>query len=84
MGRLPLLGGPQDVSTRRRPKAGLTSLPTRTANRASTGCAYVTRGVGGLFDEPPSGAPRTVGDDQVEAVVVKTLESTPVNDPCQF
>jgi transposase len=31
----------------------------------------------GLVDEPRPGRPRTVGDDQVEQVVVKTLESTP-------
>nr|WP_222110121.1 IS630 family transposase [Streptomyces cupreus] len=31
----------------------------------------------GLVDEPRPGRPRTVGDDQVEQVVVKTLESAP-------
>jgi transposase len=31
----------------------------------------------GLLDEPRPGRPRTVSDDQVEAVVAKTLESTP-------
>lgn len=31
----------------------------------------------GLLDEPRSGAPRKVSDDQVENVVVRTLESTP-------
>jgi transposase len=31
----------------------------------------------GLYDEPRPGAPRTVSDDQVEHVVVQTLESTP-------
>ena len=38
---------------------------------------YVERGLAGLLDEPRSGAPRRIGDDQVERVVVKTLESTP-------
>jgi transposase len=38
---------------------------------------YVKRGLGGLLDEPRSGAPRRITDDQVESVVVKTLESTP-------
>lgn len=33
----------------------------------------------GLFDEPRSGAPRTVRDDQVEEVIVKTLEEKPTN-----
>jgi transposase len=31
----------------------------------------------GLYDEPRVGAPRTISDDQVEAVVVKTLEPLP-------
>jgi transposase len=38
---------------------------------------FVTRGVAGLFDEPRPGAPRRITDAQVEAVVVRTLESTP-------
>ncbi len=40
---------------------------------------YIQRGVAGLLDEPRSGAPRRISDDQIEAVVVKTLESTPRN-----
>jgi len=31
----------------------------------------------GLYDEPRPGTPRTVSDDQVEQVVIQTLESTP-------
>jgi transposase len=31
----------------------------------------------GLLDEPRPGRPRTISDEQVEAVLVKTLESTP-------
>lgn len=31
----------------------------------------------GLYDEPRPGAPRKITDDQVEAVIVDTLESTP-------
>jgi transposase len=31
----------------------------------------------GLYDEPRPGAPRTIDDAQVEAVVVRTLEATP-------
>lgn len=38
---------------------------------------FVTQRVAGLFDEPRPGAPRTIGDEQIEAVVVRTLESTP-------
>jgi transposase len=33
----------------------------------------------GLHDEPRPGAPRTIGDDDVEAVIVKTLEQTPTD-----
>lgn len=38
---------------------------------------FVTDGVDGLFDEPRPGAPRKITDDDVEAIVVKTLESKP-------
>jgi transposase len=31
----------------------------------------------GLYDEPRPGTPRTISDEQVEQVVVRTLESTP-------
>jgi transposase len=40
---------------------------------------YVERGVDGLLDEPRPGAPRKIGDAAVEAVVVKTLEETPLD-----
>jgi transposase len=33
----------------------------------------------GLHDEPRPGGPRTISDDEVEAIVVKTLESPPRN-----
>jgi transposase len=38
---------------------------------------FIERGLEGLSDEPRPGAPRTISDDQVEAVIVKTLEETP-------
>ena len=38
---------------------------------------FVTRRVDGLLDAPRPGAPRTITDDTVEAVIVRTLETTP-------
>jgi len=56
---------------------------------AALGCHPVTAGkwrrrfaeqrLDGLSDEPRPGAPRTIGDEQVEAVIVKTLETQPCN-----
>ena len=40
---------------------------------------YIERGINGLIDEPRPGAPRKIGDADVEAVVVKTLEETPTD-----
>jgi transposase len=40
---------------------------------------FIERGLDGLVDEPRPGAPRRITDDKVEEVVVKTLESKPVN-----
>ena len=38
---------------------------------------FVSDRLDGLLDEPRPGAPHTVGDDEVERVVVKTLEENP-------
>lgn len=38
---------------------------------------FVERRVEGLYDEPKPGAPRRITDDEVEAVIVKTLETKP-------
>src|ERR1035437_3341808 len=38
---------------------------------------FVAARLDGLFDEPRPGAPRTISDDQVEAVIVQTLEQKP-------
>lgn len=38
---------------------------------------FVAKGVDGLFDEPRPGAPRRVSDEDVEAIIVKTLETKP-------
>lgn len=40
---------------------------------------FVADRLDGLLDEPRPGAPRRITDDQVEEVVVKTLETTPAN-----
>jgi len=39
---------------------------------------FVEHRLDALYDEPRSGAPRKFSDDDVEAVIVKTLETTPV------
>jgi transposase len=40
---------------------------------------FIERGLDGLVDEPRPGAPRTISDADVEAVVVRTLEDKPVD-----
>jgi transposase len=40
---------------------------------------FLLKRMEGLLDEPRPGAPRSITDKQVEAVVTKTLESTPDN-----
>ena len=41
---------------------------------------FVERRLEGLYDEPRVGAPRTISDEQVEALIVKTLETTPTGE----
>ncbi len=41
---------------------------------------FIDHGVEGLLDEPRAGRPRGVGDDQVEDVVVATLEQAPPDE----
>src|SRR5512142_2387272 len=38
---------------------------------------FLAAGLEGLSDEPRPGRPRTIPDDQVDLVIVKTLEETP-------
>ena len=40
---------------------------------------FVADRLDGLLDEPRPGRPRTVADEQVEAVITRTLETTPKN-----
>jgi transposase len=40
---------------------------------------FAERGVDGLHDEPRPGKPRVIGDEDVERVIVKTLEEQPPN-----
>jgi transposase len=51
------------------------SKPTVTKWRSR----FVTRRLEGLADEPRPGAARTIGDEQVERVLVATLETTPAD-----
>src|SRR6516164_784395 len=38
---------------------------------------FITHRLDGLYDEPRPGAKRMITDDQVEAVIIRTLETTP-------
>jgi transposase len=40
---------------------------------------FARRGFDGLHDEPRRGKPRSIGDEDVERVIVKTLEAQPPN-----
>ncbi len=40
---------------------------------------FARRGSDGLHDQPRPGTPRSIGDDDVERVIVKTLEEQPAN-----
>ena len=40
---------------------------------------FIERGLDGLLDEPRPGAPRSISDADVEAIIVRTLEDQPVD-----
>ena len=40
---------------------------------------FVDKRLDGLLDEPRPGGPRTISDEQIEAVIVATLERTPTD-----
>ncbi len=63
-----------DERGRRGPGAGLIPTPWR-----SGGGRFLERRLDGLVDEPRPGRPATITTDQVEDVIVATLESTPKN-----
>lgn len=58
-----------------------TSIAKRLHVSATTVCKWKTRFVrerlDGLYDESRPGTPRKITDDQIEQVIVRTLESTP-------
>jgi transposase len=58
-----------------------TTVARRLHVSPTTVCKWRTRFLGdrldGLFDEPRPGTPRRITDDQVEQVVIRTLETTP-------
>ena len=40
---------------------------------------FIERGLDGLADDPRPGPPRSISDDDVEAVIVRTLEDKPTD-----
>jgi len=58
-----------------------TAIARRLHVSATTVCKWRTRflqdRLDGLFDEPRPGAPRQITDEQVEQVIIRTLETTP-------
>ncbi len=70
--RVVLLAADGLTNTEIAERLGITRPPvTKWRNR------FVEHRLDGLVDEPRPGRPRTVTDDKVEEVVVKTLETTP-------
>jgi len=74
---------PQSLALRSKIVLGCAEGKTNQAVAAELGCTgttvgkwrsrFVAKGLKGLADEHRSGVPRTVTDDHVEAVIVKTL-----------
>src|SRR5215510_4833106 len=80
-------GAPQSVAARARivlaAARGLTNKEIAAKLDVCAHTAGVWRnrfardGMDGLYDEPRSGAPRQIGDDEIAATVRKTLETRP-------
>ena len=79
--------GPQSLALRSKIVLACAEGPTNREVAARLGVAEATVGkwrsrffakrLDGLLDEPRPGSPRTVTDDAVEAVIVKTLQDKP-------
>ena len=52
---------------------------TRISSARKWRIRFVAHRLEGLLDEPRPGRPRTVSDEQVEAVITRTLETTPAD-----
>jgi transposase len=63
--------GADNKTVARRLRVGLGTVGTWRAR-------FLEARVDGLYDEPRPGAPRRITDEQVEQVVIRTLETTPV------
>jgi transposase len=57
--------------------SGLLGRPVRTVTKWRQ--RFLDRGLDGLADEPRPGAPRKMTDEQIEEVIVTTLEAAPTD-----
>ncbi len=60
------------------PRARMNTV-TRISSARKWRMRFVAHRLAGLLDEPRPGRPRTVSDEQVEAVITRTLETTPAD-----
>jgi transposase len=69
-----ILGAAGDRNSKIARREGITPTTVRKWRRR-----FLEAGIEGLHDEPKPGTPRKIDDEEVECVVVKTLESIPRN-----